>query len=454
MDDIYNTWKKSLKLTQRRRTYSHLDSSLDLDNKKHFKHVRKNLSEIVKHEFLPFIKFVKKEIRYRKDKNGKLIRSRKERPIMYSSHLDAHIYSFYNYLWSNKYEDFLKKEKLEPNTIAYRKIIEEGDNEEKGKNNIDFAKELFDQIKTVGTCSVIIADISKFFDSLNHKVLKDNLTFLVGEKLKDSEYRVLRSVCTYRYILNDSQRENKRRKRRIKKASEYGKFLKEVQKRMRRGGESLSKVVYELGGGKLIKENRTTVGIPQGSCVSGLLANIYMIFFDKNVVRNFPGIFYRRYSDDIAIICSIEKTKEVISFLYNEITRCSLEINSSKVFIAKFERVGDDSVVCKEVINGDGKVVNRKFIDYLGFEYSGDEVKVRSTTLKKAYRKADKKIKLFKLRQTGLNPRKKLSVEDLLKKATFKNTYLKKANRVMRNIAKGVDSQQKKLSKFIRKNKK
>ena len=56
---------------------------------------------------------------------------------------------------------------------------------------------------------------------------------------------------------------------------------------------------------KLIKKNpNETKGIPQGTNLSGTLANIYMLDFDlaiQNFVNNVGG-YYRRYSDDILIL--------------------------------------------------------------------------------------------------------------------------------------------------------
>ncbi|WP_257983354.1 reverse transcriptase domain-containing protein, partial [Vibrio parahaemolyticus] len=53
-----------------------------------------------------------------------------------------------------------------------------------------------------------------------------------------------------------------------------------------------------------MKKNRESQGIPQGSPMSGLLSNIYMIDFDiklKNYAESLNGKYYR-YCDDLLCI--------------------------------------------------------------------------------------------------------------------------------------------------------
>lgn len=443
MEEIYTQWRISLKPKQKKRTYKHFDAPLDLDNEKDFGRVVSTLKNIRTHQFLPLVKFVKKDVRYRRDKNRIVKRTKKERPIMYASHLDAHIYGFYANQWAKRYEDFVKQKNIGDNAIAYRKIVGETDNQ-RGKNNIAFAQEVFEHIQDTGTCSVIIADISKFFDTLNHKILKEQVAMILGNRLSDEEYKVLRSLTLFRYVLNDSRQK--------KKPSTYIKFISRIARKIKQDDCSLAQAVYESGRTGVIKDNRTTVGIPQGSPLSGLLANIYMSLFDAEFVKKFPNTLYRRYSDDIAIVCSVSETESVFPFLLEAIKLYALDINPSKAFVATFRKEGTGFVLCTEVKSGDGKVLGKKFIDYLGFEFDGRTVRVRGKTLKNTYRKADKKIRKFYARQTAKNPRKK---HDVVKHFGIKNNgaYIKNARRVMETVGQGIGSQQRKLSSFIRRKK-
>jgi retron-type reverse transcriptase len=61
------------------------------------------------------------------------------------------------------------------------------------------------------------------------------------------------------------------------------------------------------GAASLLVKNKNTWGIPQGTPISDILVNIYMIDFDKKIhemAANANG-FYFRYSDNIIIIAQI-----------------------------------------------------------------------------------------------------------------------------------------------------
>lgn len=56
--------------------------------------------------------------------------------------------------------------------------------------------------------------------------------------------------------------------------------------------------------------NKNTVGVPQGLAISNLLAEIFLNRFDEQV-NELPGIWYRRYVDDILILCPLNSSKEI-----------------------------------------------------------------------------------------------------------------------------------------------
>lgn len=437
MEDVFKEWRAQLKSKQKKRAYKHFDSIIDLNNEKDFGYVVDKLRHITKHQFLPLVKFIKKDVRYRRDKNNKPKRTRKERPIMYASHIDAHMYSFFAYQWAKNYEDFVEQKDIDANVLAYRSK-KDG---QRGKNNINFACDVFKHIQNTGNCSVIIADISKFFDTLNHKVLKDRITVILGRRLSDEEYKIFKSLTKFRYILNDSSKN--------KKHSAYAKFLSRLAKRLRRDDYSLAQAVYEIGRNGIIKENKLPIGIPQGSPMSGLLANMYMSEFDSEFIKLFPDILYRRYSDDIAVVCATPNVESVFSWMSTQVKKYALGINPAKVFIATFTETGGGKLICSDIRNGNGEKLGRKFIDYLGFEFDGHNVRIRGKTLQNAYRKADRKIKSFLLRQTSENPRNKHTTIKNVKEKS--NAYIKNASNVMAKIGYGIDSQKSKLSGFIRK---
>ena len=441
MDDEIQAWKASLKPKQKKRTYGHFDLPLDLDNTQHFEKVAGTIKNLHTHQFLPFVKFIKKEIRYRKGKAQKAQRSTKERPIMYASHLDAHIYSFYSYVWSGKYEDFIKENGIDTNVIAYRKVSKDGDGG-RGKNNINFANEVFQSIKDIGDCVVIVADISKFFDSLNHRILKDQLYAVLGTtRLSQEEYKVLRSLTSYRYVLKDNG-----------SSGVYAKLISRIAKGVLKKKYSVTQAVYE-NGREVIKNNKIPVGIPQGSPVSGLLANIYLSAFDRGFIEKFPHIMYRRYSDDIVLICPVDEADKVFDFLLESIKTSSLEINPTKAFLVHFEKRADGSVVCLDVKDGNKKLVGRHYLDYLGFEFNGQNVLLRGKTLQRAYRKGAAKIAEFYIRQTEDNPKKKHRGSPRAVHLKKEDTYINRSDQLMKAAGSNITSQEEKMRKFLLKKK-
>ncbi len=435
MDDVYTQWRASLRPKQKKRTYQHFDKSLDLDNDQDFALVKRAIENIPAHQFLPFLKFIMKDVRYRKNETGIAHRSIKPRPIMYASHLDAHIYGFYSYVWGRAYEEFIAANGSAESVIAYRKIADDGT---RNKGNIQFAREVFQYIQQHGDCVAIVADISKFFDTLKHKTLKERLCAVLGVgELKTNEYKVFRSLSAFRFVLKDKAWN-----------SAYARLAPRIVRDVRKG-KSLPQAVYESGK-KLVKTNKTEIGIPQGSPVSGLLANVYLSAFDSAIRSAFPNALYRRYSDDIVLVCPADVADTVLSTLKSEIEKYALDINAKKAFFVKFERQADGSVVCTDVKDGDKNPVGRRYVDYLGFKFDGQAVLLRDKTLQRSYKKADKKIRKYQLRQTGGYRHKSHKAG----RKQIGSSYISNAAIAMQTIGSRITSQKKKFEKFIRKSKK
>src|SRR5690606_35385897 len=131
----------------------------------------KNSRKISQHSFLPLIFKEIKQRRYKlsdfngtkrrshkKLKEGKIISNTKTREILYSTHIDAHIFSYYTQkVISPKYENYLKKNNLLSNSVsAYRRI--RTDDNLKYKNNVHFAKDVFCEIKRRDRCVTLVMD--------------------------------------------------------------------------------------------------------------------------------------------------------------------------------------------------------------------------------------------------------------------------------------------------------
>ncbi len=404
----YQEWKNQIKPEKKLRTYQHIDDALDLGIDETFKRVVHVIEDMKNHQFLPFIKREDIQIRFRKDKDGETRRSTKLRPIMYASHLDAHIYSYYNYILQIKYEKYIEDLNISSNVTAYRKI--KLHDTSKGKSNIHFAKEVFDYIQTQSECIIITQDITGFFDNLNHSILKKMICTICNiEKLDESFYKVFRSLTAYRYI-------------------EYSDF---IDKKIKGKTKNNKYAIYNSLKG-ILYENKKNIGIPQGSPISGLLANMYMIDFDLAMKSFFPDIFYRRYSDDLVFICRSDQKDALSLFINSKINESRLEINASKSYISYFKKI-NEGLICEKVTDGLDKQKSRNYVDYLGFEFNGKNILLRKNTIQKLKRKQMNKTRKQIL--NNIKPIRRSPKKDIVKKTKNRNNYFKKTLEIINNQA-------------------
>ena len=78
-----------------------------------------------------------------------------------------------------------------------------------------------------------------------------------------------------------------------------------------------------------------SVGTPQGGVISPLLANLFLHYaFDIWVERNWPGIQFERYADDIICHCASEKEAEALKEVLTErFQSCGLTLHPEKTKI-------------------------------------------------------------------------------------------------------------------------
>lgn len=400
----YEEWKNQLKPEKTVRNYRHIDDPVDLKDDKSFKKIIRIIEDIKNHQFLPFIKRAETVIRFRKNKKGIAQRLSKTRPIMYAAHVDSHIYSYYNFILWDKYEEYLKKIGLSENIIAYRKI--EIADTGKGKSNIHFAKEVFDYIQTLDEAVVITQDIEGFFDNINHGLLKDKICKIAGvEKLDDNFFKVFKSITKYRYV-------------------EHADF---DDKKLKRKIQNNKEAVYKALKG-VFEENKTDKGIPQGSPISGLLANISLVDFDNAIKRAFPDVFYRRYSDDLVFASRNDQKDSLLKFIDEHIRASLLKINAKKSFISYFKKINDD-IVCEAVTNGIHEKLGRGYVDYLGLEFGGRRTFLRKNTIQKLKHKQMVKAEKHLHNTEKLTRRKPKRVKKISSKN--RSNYFKKAVEVI-----------------------
>jgi RNA-directed DNA polymerase len=84
--------------------------------------------------------------------------------------------------------------------------------------------------------------------------------------------------------------------------------------------------------GSLVERDR---GTPQGSAISPLLANMFLHYaFDAWMAREFPGVLFERYCDDVIVHASSERQARLLrDAIGRRLADCGLELNERKTRI-------------------------------------------------------------------------------------------------------------------------
>jgi hypothetical protein len=125
----------------------------------------------------------------------------------------------------------------------------------------------------------------------------------------------------------------------------------------------------------LVEVNRADFGIPQGTPLSPVAANIAMLEFDVAVAEEARrcGASYRRYSDDILIICPSDKARWLEDFASQAL---DLHANGLCLKAAKAQRV-------RFILGRRAQPA----LQYLGFTFDGMQILLRSSTLARQWRR-------------------------------------------------------------------
>ncbi|RXK58845.1 hypothetical protein ESA94_15770 [Lacibacter luteus] len=425
--------------------YPHIGMPIRVKHYNRVKQYVENPTKIRKHSFLPFIHKTIVKRKFRADKKAlvknpsKKRRRIKQKPkirdTFFASHLDAMVFSKYNQLLSCAYEQVIEKERFNESIVAYRKIaLEPG--KEGNKCNIDFAKSAFEYILTNKhkTLSVIIADVTSFFDNLNHNILKKQWAKVLNKiTLPPDHYNVFKALTRIKYV--ESQQlfdaydqtmlvekgipNSPIKKTYVRKKINGTKYFKE-----KNAIAYCDKVEFIKKNLNLVISKNNKTGIPQGSPISATLANIYMIDFDRLIfeaVKNVGG-FYQRYSDDLIVVCERQHETGLIKTLRatikSEVTR--LEIQPEKTKLYHFENHND---IFKgfEVNEFTKEVYIKKPLEYLGFVFDGQHVLIKPSGFSKFYRSmkgAFSRAESFALHSK--NPDRRIFKSKLFRRFTYK----------------------------------
>jgi hypothetical protein len=380
-----NDWHK-------KRKYLHFDSPLSQHKASLLVKSPKNVSQ---HSFFPLISFDVNTHKYNKDKaTGELCRSIKPRHISYAAHSDSHIYSYYSKLLSEKYEKQLKESNLTDCVLAFRRFNEK-------MSNIEFAKIAFDEIKKRASCAAVCFDVTNFFGELNHKILKKMWSDLLGEAtLPSDHYNVYKNITRYAEVdkiglynlLSISPSNPKKDRFRVCSIEEF-------------------RTVLRPSG--IIKSNNDNKGIPQGSSISALLSNIYMLDFDRFAKEQIDSVggHYFRYCDDILCVVPVSEKENIKTLLSSKIDEYLLELHPNKTVTRVFTK--DET----------GALNSDKPLQYLGFLFDGQKVLLRNAALARYSERMKASVHLYgntKLKRDKLRLEKGLPPTDFYKKKLYK----------------------------------
>lgn len=338
------------------RPYLHFDTPV---NAASAERIATNPATVASHAFLPFISYNVTTQKIRKIKGGGVERKApKVRPIAYAAHKDAHIFGHYSTLLCESYERALRVYGLHETVTAFRSLDR--------RRNIHFANDVFEFIENQGECAVLASDISDYFGTIQHDTLKQAWCGLQGvSRLPADEFAVFKAITQYSTVDRD----------------ELCKVLGLDPENTRADGRhrfcSAQEFRTVVRGNGLCIVNRRGFGIPQGSPISAILSNIYLLEFDAMmhaaVVTH--GGLYRRYCDDILFVVPTAAARaELLGKMLTLLTDLGLVAHPEKTEAIDFPKKG-------ELLPGS------RVLNYLGFTFDGVNKRIRPASVARYYKK-------------------------------------------------------------------
>lgn len=427
---FFNCGGKMQKNIFKQKTYKHIDKVVDI---KDVELKIKNPNYIISHGFYPFLSYTLEFRKYSEEINDETNHhwKIKTRPIKYASHIDRCIYQWYSYLLNEFYNSYCNTNDLNNSAIAYRTCL-------RGKTNIEFASITFNFIKKCESCYILVSDFSNFFDFIEHKKLKENICKVMKQsELSEDFYKVFRSMTKYSYIEKQDIIDYL-----INKGLETEDSIKNNNSLF----ESISWKEAKKELKDKIETNKETYGIPQGSPLSGIFANVYMIDFDQKAneyAKSKKGL-YMRYSDDLIMIIPTNEVNS-INDIWDELSKIKKDYPTLKMNISKTSGYLYEN---NKIISLHSQVPNMqkggKFISYLGFSFDGKYIKFRDKTLTKFFYKFYRKIDGMVFRESirlkkGIKKQTKIDKHRILKDLNSSGEsrkfidYVNRAKRVFKN---------------------
>lgn len=376
--------------------------------------------KIKKHGFYPFLHFSIEENKVRKVE-GKPSLKYKNRDIMYADHMDSWIYRYYGEKLNDAYNTFVKLHSFAQVPIAYRNCL-------RGQSNVEFAAEAFYFLHQHAPCYVLIGDFTHFFDYIDHAYLKERLCQIFKvNRLPDDFFKIFQAITQYSYVEYDAIVKYKGMTRQELSHESTILTTNEFRILSRRKRKNKDDEFF-------IKKNHKPYGIPQGSPISGVLANIYMTAYDQQIAQQVDeyGGFYRRYSDDFIILLPYKNItltqwngfRDELRELFAQTSKSSnknlvkLSPEKTQIYLLT-EKFEIQNLMKPEKTNN--------VINFLGFSYDGHQITVRDKTVARYYRRLYQKIGTIE-RNKGYIHGRRISCRNLYQNYTNKAVLQEEKN--------------------------
>lgn len=137
-------------------------------------------------------------------------------------------------------------------------------------------------------------------------------------------------------------------------------------------------------------------GIPQGTPISALLSNIYMMDFDRDMataVENAKGKYFR-YCDDMLILAPSGQGPALKELAEKFVALYRLEIQTKKTEERSFKKTG-------------AIITANRPLQYLGFLFDGQRILLRSASLARYSERMRRGVRLAKATARSRNEKRK-----------------------------------------------
>lgn len=388
--DECEKWYRYVKAHENSKGYAHFDRRTSLKNNKTRQNVL-NPEWVAMHAFWPLIQFEISKDKFVGKKESKPAHLIKKSPrlIRYCAHLDRCVYQRYSFLLDQLYNLTAIEKGIDEVAVAYRT--------NKSLNNLHLAKRALDFIEAQEECLVLVSDFDSFFARIDHVLLKEAICDLMGvEHLPDDYYAVFKNITNYsswswKSLMLFWQKRNPEISRKDVNSKEI----------------ILPRSIFrELRNSEVLR-NEGGRGIPQGSPISAVLSNIYLLAFDEEIhaLVNLRNGLYMRYCDDLLVIIPIDGSGQELAVINELVDKIDLypgvEIKEDKTALLKYSKKEHHGRRLVSIDRATGVSGNEAMLDYLGITFDGENRRIRARAISKYHYRMHRKAKTIAHQQKG-----------------------------------------------------